>query len=153
MGSDIDDGLGHGETLLLAPDERGVEKLAWVKIPELEPYNKLWTDYEDRWLRPMSYTAKENASGFFWFQAKDDKEPWKENHPSPRQHNVWLLENLKPKLGLPLETTPGQQLIIDSIDELHNNNRHDKRKFDHLLQLAHFKRPDHFVWPRNYLGY
>jgi hypothetical protein len=153
MGSDIDDGLGHGETLLLAPDERGVEKLAWVKIPELEPYNKLWTDYQDRWLRPMSYTAKENASGFFWFQAKDDKEPWKENHPSPRQHNVWLLENLKPKLGLPLETTPGQQLIIDSIDELHNNNRHDKRKFDHLLQLAHFKRPDHFVWPRNYLGY
>jgi hypothetical protein len=153
MGADIEDGLGHGETLLLTAEERGQSKLAWKKIPELETYERLWTDYADHWLEPISYTANRNPEGFFWFQAKDDKNPWKETHPSPRQHNIWLQEQLKPRINLPVETTPGQKLIIDSIDQLHRNNKHDKRKFDHLLQLAHFEKPSHFLWPRNYLGY
>lgn len=153
MGADIEDGLGHGETLLLTAEERGQTKLAWKKIPELEVYERLWDDYADHWLEPISYTANRNPEGFFWFQAKDDKNPWKETHPSPRQHNIWLQEQLKPRLELPIETTPGQSLIINSIDQLHQDNKHDKRKFDHLLQLAHFEKPGHFTWPRNYLGY
>lgn len=153
MGADIEDGLGHGETLLLTAEEKGQTKLAWKKIPELAVYERIWDDYNDHWLEPISYTANRNPEGFFWFQAKDDKNPWKETHPSPRQHNIWLQEQLKPRIGLPLETTSGQTLIINSIDQLHKDNKHDKRKFDHLLQLAHFEKPGHFTWPRNYLGY
>jgi hypothetical protein len=153
LGNDIEDQMGLGENLLLKESEKDIHHVAWKKFPESEFYEELiWNRHKDKWIDPIIYTAYANRDEFYWFQAAHDKKPWRELHPSPKQHALWLNTHLRPKLNLPEEMNDDQKRLIDGVTKL-KEQHNDKLLFEQLMRSRKFDCPENFEWPRYYLGF
>jgi hypothetical protein len=79
----------------------------------------------------MPYASRHDDL-YWWFRATHDKEAWKEGHPSPVQHQLWVNDLLRPSLGLS-DIPQEQQAIVDTCVALKS-----KLEFMDCLHLEKF---------------
>ncbi len=116
LGTDIEKDVWAYERVVLLDKEKEGDYILWKRYPDFLPYKSIWDDYQDKWLPPIMPESTKNDL-YYWFQASHDKEPWKEAHPSPVQHQIWLNKHLRPSLELVL-IPDKQQEIVDICNKL-----------------------------------
>lgn len=155
LGSDLIEGNGYGEKLLLSEEDKKSDTyLAWKKYPELKVYNyPIWEKYEDKWVTPIILDAKTTPEQFFEFVDPDDNKVFSDMHPSPRQHARWLETYLFPKLNIATNRADQYYETVNSIEYLYGMHYKNKRGFELILQKGSFKQPTKFQWPNFYRGF
>lgn len=146
--SDIDDISGNGE-----------QQLERVTIsnnfPELSFYLKpIFEDRKDKWLKPIAVTANELPNDWWWFQEAHDKDPWREQHPTPKQHVYWLNKHLRPKLEL--GAAPDfQQKWIDQLEKIKIISKDSREKMENIFLNKQHEQEYWPIgyWPRRYEGF
>lgn len=120
----------------------------YKRYPQFNFYEKaIWSDYKERWLLPITFTAQQNSNDYWSFQADFDDEPWIEAHPSPIQHLKWLSENLLPKLD---DKTLNCEELINHLKNLKSVNN-DAIAFEKFLKETEL--PQLKNWPIKRLGF
>jgi hypothetical protein len=154
LGTDLDQDLWNYERVSLKSTEREKNFILWDRYPEFKNYDKIiWKNYEDKWIDPIMPYSSTYDDLYWWFQAKHDKKPWKEGHPSPPQHQKWLNERLRPSLGLS-DILSSQQKIIDICNELKSREEFmDCLHFEKFLQNKKQKLFDVLSWPNIKQGF
>ena len=89
----------------------------WHREPEFMCYQKLFDDYKDKWLEPIGLFTWNYPADAYWFQGPEDKEPWKEEHPSHVHHYNYLNEIVRPSLGIEKENCDKQKVIHDQLNK------------------------------------
>jgi len=154
LGTDLDRDLWNYERVSANTKELSSDFVLWNRYPEFKSYNKLiWEDRAEAWIDPLMPYSSEHDDMYWWFQAKHDKEAWKEGHPSPLQHQLWLNDLLRPSLGL-TKVPKEQQAIIDKCVALKSNVEFmDCLHFEKFLQSKQHKLFDTINWPNNKQGF
>ena len=93
------------------------KKDMWHREPEFMCYQKLFDDYKDKWLEPIGLFTWNYPADAYWFQGPEDKEPWKEEHPSHVHHYNYLNEIVRPSLGIEKENCDKQKVIHDQLNK------------------------------------
>jgi len=124
-------------------------------FPELLFYTKpIWEDRKDHWLTPIATTANELPNAWWWFQEPKDKEPWREQHPSPRQHVYWLNKHLRPKLSLG-NAPEVQDKWIEQLEKIKISCKDNRDAIEDVF--LHKQHEQEFwpagYWPRRYEGF
>lgn len=124
-------------------------------FPELGFYLKpIWEDRKSKWITPIALAANEVPNDWWWFKGAKDKEPWREQHPSPKQYVYWLNKYLRPKINL-ADPPDEQQKWIDQLEIIKSNCKDDRDKmediFDTKTEQLDFWPSN--LWPRNYAGF
>jgi hypothetical protein len=154
LGTDLDKDLWNYERVSLTATEQQEEFVLWSRYPEFKKYDKsIWKDRADKWLDPIMPHSTKHDELYLWFQASHDKQPWKEGHPSPRQHQQWLNQLLRPSLKL--GTIPqAQQDVVDKIDVLRTDSKFmDCLYFEKFLQDRTHCLFDNITWPNTKQGF
>lgn len=154
LGTDLDKDLWNYERVSLNASETLDDFILWNRYPEFKNYNEsIWETYKENWIGPiMPYSSKHDEL-YWWFKASHDKEPWKEGHPSPIQHQKWVNDLLRPSLNL-LDIPAKQQKIIDRCIELKSNPEFmDCLHFEKFLQNKNQSLFDTIIWPNNKKGF
>jgi hypothetical protein len=151
LGTDLERDLWNYERVSLLSAEKSDDYLIWSRYPEFKSYQSIWAEYLDMWVDPIMPTATKYDDLYWWFQAKHDKEPWKEGHPSPVQHQKWLIEKLKPSLDI-TTTLPAQETIINQCIELKKEHM-DALKFEEFLMNPDNLIFSDLVWPNIKQGF
>lgn len=154
LGTDLDRDLWNYERVSVATNEIPNNFLLWDRYPEFKTYDRpIWSNHADMWIDPIMPYASKHDDLYWWFQAKQDKEPWKEGHPSPIQHQLWLNDLLRPslKLGNVLEQ---QQAVVDSCIDLKSRTEFmDCLHLEKFLQNKQHKIFDTITWPNIKKGF
>lgn len=151
LGTDIEKDIWAYEGIFLNENESETDFIMWQRYPEFLCYKKIWDNYKDKWLPPIMPESTKNDL-YYWFQADHDKEPWKEGHPSPTQHQIWLNKHLRPSLNL-VEIPNDQIELVDICDNLKKSNM-DCIKFEKLLlDTKSNVFPTLKNWPNRYKGF
>jgi len=114
LGTDLDRDLWNYERVSLNSSEVSEDFVLWNRYPEFKSYNNsIWQTYSNKWIDPIMPYASRHDDLYWWFRATHDKEAWKEGHPSPVQHQLWVNDLLRPSLGLS-DIPQEQQAIVDT---------------------------------------
>jgi hypothetical protein len=148
LSSDLDDITGSGEKKITAIS---IEK----DFPELSIYvDPIWNNRKEKWIHPIALTANELPNDWWWFQEPHDKEPWREQHPSPKQQVHWLNTYLRPKLGL--GNPPSfQEQWIEQLEQIKIDCKDNRQRIEDSFynkQHLHKYWPSNY-WPRSFEGY
>lgn len=150
LGTDIEKDIWAYERVFINPLETEDDFILWQRYPEFLCYKKIWDNFENKWLPAIMPESTKNDF-YYWFQAEHDKEPWKEGHPSPTQHQIWLNKYLRPTLGLgdkPIK----QQELVDICDKLKEKHM-DCLKFERFLLDENNNIFPLKNWPNKYKGF
>lgn len=154
LGTDLDQDLWNYERVSADSNELSGDYVLWNRYPEFKSYSKtIWEDRKDCWIDPIMPYSSSHDELYWWFRAKQDKQAWKEGHPSPLQHQLWLNDLLRPSLEL--STAPQeQQAIIDKCILLKSNTEFmDCLHFEKFLQNKQHKLFDAITWPNIKKGF
>lgn len=154
LGTDLDRDLWNYERVSVNPTELSNDYVLWNRYPEFKSYGKtIWEDRINCWIEPIMPHASKHDDLYWWFQAKQDKQAWKEGHPSPLQHQKWLNELLRPSLGLST-VSQQQQIIVDKCMLLKSNAEFmDCLHFEKFLQNKQQKLFEGIAWPNIKKGF
>lgn len=153
LGSDLDKDIWNYERIKIDSSEVLAKYLLWIRYPEFKCYSKIWDNYQDHWAPSIMPFSSKHDDLYWWFQASHDKAPWKEAHPSPFHHNLWVNECLRPLLGFSGEH-PNQEKIIKRCIELKNNKEFmDCLKFENYLMKSQDEIFPELSWPPCVLGF
>lgn len=154
LGIDLDRDLWNYERVSVNPTELSNDYVLWNRYPEFKSYSKtIWEDRINCWIEPIMPHASKHDDLYWWFQAKQDKQAWKEGHPSPPQHQKWLNELLRPSLGLST-VSQQQQIIVDKCMLLKSNTEFmDCLNFENFLQNKQQKLFEGIAWPNIKKGF
>lgn len=154
LGTDLDRDLWNYERVSVNPTELSNDYVLWNRYPEFKSYSKtIWEDRINCWIEPIMPHASKHDDLYWWFQAKQDKQAWKEGHPSPPQHQKWLNELLRPSLGLST-VSQQQQIIVDKCMLLKSNTEFmDCLNFENFLQNKQQKLFEGIAWPNIKKGF
>lgn len=151
LGTDIEKDIWKYEGIFLKEGELEKDFILWQRYPEFNCYKSIWDNFKDSWLPAIMPESTKNDL-YYWFQADHDKEPWKEGHPSPVQHQIWLNKYLRPSLGLNGIPTK-QQELVNICDDLKKTYM-DCIKFENfLLDDKNNIFPILKHWPNGYKGF
>jgi hypothetical protein len=124
-------------------------------FPELGFYLKpIWEDRKHKWIEPIALAANELPNDWWWFRSVKDKEPWREQHPSPTQYVYWLNKYLRPKLSLG-DAPSAQQSWVRQLEQIKIDCKDDRDKMDEVF-TGKTKQLDFWpvdLWPRQYAGF
>jgi hypothetical protein len=154
LGTDLDRDLWNYERVSLDSKELSNNFILWNRYPEFLSYGEqIWNKYPDKWIDPIMPYASKYDELYWWFQAKHDKEAWKEGHPSPLQHQRWVNELLRPSLGFK-DIPSQQQAIVDTCVSLKSNPEFmDCLRFEKFLQNKQHTLFDTIKWPNIKKGF
>ena len=154
LGTDLDRDLWNYERVSANSSEIAGEYVLWSRYPEFKCYNKaIWEDHATAWIAPIMPYSSKHDDLYWWFQAKQDKEAWKEGHPSPLQHQKWLNDLLRPSLKLPAVPAEQQAIINKCILLKSNTEFMDCLHFEKFLQNKQHKLFDTINWPNIKKGF
>lgn len=154
LGTDLDQDLWNYERVSARPDEISSDYVLWNRYPEFKSYSKpIWEDRATVWIEPIMPYSSKHDDLYWWFQAKQDKEAWKEGHPSPLQHQKWLNDLLRPSLNL-TGVPQKQQAIVDKCIALKSDAEFmDCLRFEKFLQSKEHTLFDTITWPNIKKGF
>lgn len=154
LGTDLDRDLWNYERVSLTSNEISEDFVLWTRYPEFKSYNTpIWQTYSNNWVDPIMPYASQHDNLYWWFQAKHDKEAWKEGHPSPVQHQLWVNNLLRPSLKL-IGIPEKQQAIADTCVALKSKSEFmDCLHFEKFLQDKNHKLFDTIDWPNIKKGF
>lgn len=159
LGTDLRNHADYGELgHIPTPFDVGVDMLAWKRIPELAIYDEvIWQRYADKWLIPMEKNAQKYSEHTYKYiddtyggskQFEDDF------HPTPRQHTLWLENELKDKLKLSKESISSFYAISDEVDKHWNKFKFSKMHFsEKLFNPNFFDKKYKMQWPTIITGF
>lgn len=132
LGGDLEKETSHYEKVTTSKKEReSAIPPMWERYPEFQVYEDvIWNN--DKWIIPLNTVAYENEDLYWWFKAPRDRAPWRESHPSPQQHQVWLNNYLRPSLNL-TEVPVAQTNIIEKCKEIKNTPN-----FTNVLEMEEY---------------
>jgi hypothetical protein len=132
-----------------------MDKIAWKKIPDLEIYNKpIWEDHADHWINPIEYTSATYDDLTYTFIDTSTKEStvFRDTHPSVRQHQLWVEEELCKKISISQQTIDIMNQLSNAVEILHQKFRFDKRLFE-MMVAKREGFPHNVEWPLKYEGF
>jgi hypothetical protein len=159
MGTDVGAGGGYGEHISLSKEDMEKIHLLYERVPEFKIYNKsIWEDRASHWLTPLVETIREHKDLTYSFiDTSYSKNPvsFQDFHPTPKQHIIWLKENLQDKLDIPENLFTNSNIIAGTIDALQQKFKRDKRLFEHMVYKREFfpEEANNLNWPTKYMGF
>lgn len=135
LGADLRDHSLYGEKgNLVNPFDKNVDKVAWKKIPNLEIYDdKIWGTFTDHWVKPLELFCQQYPDytySYYSVNSRTKQAGWEVDlHPSPRQHYLWLKEELSEKISIDKDTLALSEEIADHVDVHYQKNKGNKAKF------------------------
>jgi hypothetical protein len=131
LGNDLRQNDNYGELTndAVAASKKG-KKAAWKLSEELEVYNDpIWEDHADHWLMPFELfcqTCPEHTFGYI-----DEKfTVFLDLHPTPRQHILWMQQELKDKINLSDNLITSGLELSEHVEKMQQKFRADKISFD-----------------------
>lgn len=154
LGADTRDDITYGEKgNITTPYDKNVSQVCWEKLPELKVYNDvIWDKYKDHWLMPLDIFVQQNDNGFS-YAYRDDTFFGKKSyaidlHPTPKQHLMWIKQEIIPKINVSQDTLESSESIAEYVDNLYEKYRNSKETFVlKLLDLEILKFSDKLQWP------
>jgi hypothetical protein len=101
--------------------------LLWEKFPEYKIYDKIWNN--DNWVDPMFKIIRANKDKIWRY---DDG--YVDLHPTPYLHNLWLTQNLKPKLDIAYNYDSERDIIVKKFDQLKASGHYSADEFFDLSE-------------------
>ena len=160
IGADTRDDISYGEKgNITTPYDKNVENVLWKKLPELEVYNNtIWEEHRDRWLMPLDTFVQiyDNGAAYSY---KDDTFFGKKTyavdlHPTPRQHLMWLKQELSDKIKISSDTFDISEKISEHVDNLYIKHKNSKETFVlRLLDPDILKISNKIQWPPTTKGF
>lgn len=154
LGADIDKDVWNYERIAISPQELLATYVLWKRYPEYAPYKVIWEQYEDKWLPAIMPTATKNDELYWHFQAEYDKKPWKEGHPTPEQHSIWVKKYLRPSLGLTSEVPKEHTETVEEAQRIKAKPENmDCLKFEKFLLNKNSGIFKNLQWPNSKYGF
>lgn len=146
LGSDINANAQYGESRQfndLNTNEFAMSQL----VPNFKFYEtSIWDKHADHWLEPMHLLCNKHQDDYWWFSG-GSSQPWKDTHPSPAQHLLWLEEVLQEKM--PISNTALEECakMVESIGQLKTPTCQLFDLVDQLKDSNNFYCPENVQWP------
>lgn len=154
LGTDLEQDTWNYERVTQSSKETTADSVLDARYPHFKnKSNTIWNGQYDCWIEPIMPTATKYDELYWWFQAAHDKEPWKEGHPSPLQHQKWLNEQLRPALGHAAPPSIQQEIIDEAINLKRRTEFMDCLKFEKFLLDKNSGIFKQLQWPPIKQGY
>lgn len=135
LGNDLRQNDNYGELTndAVSASKQG-KKAAWKLAKELEVYDApIWEDHKDHWLMPLELfcqTCPEHTFGYL----DEAHRTFLDLHPSPRQHILWMKQELKDLIGISDETISAGLELAEHTEKLQQKFRTNKISFDYSVR-------------------
>jgi hypothetical protein len=128
--------------------EKRLEKDITIEkdFPELKFYLKpIWEDRSEKWISPIALCANDNQD-HWWYLYDTNGDVFREQHPSPMQHAIWLNTYLRPKLGL-TDVPPEQGKWISQLNAIKDSVGGIRESMEEVFL---HKQQEQEYWPVGY---
>jgi len=135
LGNDLRQNDNYGELTndAVSAGKQG-KKAAWRLAKELEVYDDaIWADHKDHWLMPFELfcqTCPEHTFGYL----DDREEVFLDLHPTPRQHILWIKQELKDKIGISDNSIAGGLELAEHVEKMQQKFKSNKISFDYSVR-------------------
>jgi hypothetical protein len=135
LGNDLRQNDNYGELTndAVSAGKQG-KKAAWRLAKELEVYDDtIWSDHKDHWLMPFELFCQTCPEHTFGYMDVDD-EVFLDLHPTPRQHILWIKQELKDKIGISDSSIAGGLELAEHVEKMQQKFKSNKISFDYSVR-------------------